>query len=61
MLVNNKINLNDVEEKSYIDSVKEVQGEFSNIILPSMGLIDNEVIVPVDGKDYIEKTSDGGE
>ena len=38
------------EEQDYIDVLKNVQQEFPNIIIPSMGLIQNQNQVHIDGK-----------
>lgn len=42
------------EEKSYLDYVKEIQKELPNIILPSMGMLDNEERIDINGMDYIK-------
>ncbi|MDD5826516.1 MAG: hypothetical protein PUD25_01940 [Bacilli bacterium] len=39
-----------LEEQDYIDILKNVQQEFPNIIIPSMGLIQNQNQVHIDGK-----------
>lgn len=39
-----------LEEQDYIDLLKNVQQEFPNIIIPSMGLIQNQNQVHIDGK-----------
>ena len=39
-----------LEEQYYIDILKNVQQEFPNIIIPSMGLIQNQNQVHIDGK-----------
>ncbi|MCI6266545.1 MAG: hypothetical protein MR598_06865 [Erysipelotrichaceae bacterium] len=49
------------EDKSYIEMLKEIQKENPNLILPSMGMIDNENRVEVNGKDYIKKEVEGEE
>ena len=38
------------EEQDYIDVLKNVQQEFPNIIIPSMGLIQNQNQIHIDGK-----------
>ena len=40
------------EIKSYIDILKEASEELPNLVLPSMGIIDNEEKVDIDVKDY---------
>lgn len=39
-----------LEEQDYIDILKNVQQEFPNIIIPSMGLIQNQKKIIIDGK-----------
>lgn len=39
-----------LEEQDYIDILKNVQQEFPNVIIPSMGLIQNQSQVHIDGK-----------
>lgn len=39
-----------LEEQDYIDILKNVQQEFPNIIIPSMGLIQNQNQIHIDGK-----------
>ncbi len=50
-----KIDKMNKEDKSYIDILKEAQAKFPNMVLPSMGMINNEVTVPIQGSDYIRK------
>lgn len=38
------------EEKDYIDVLKNVQQELPNIVIPSMGLIQNQNPIHIDGK-----------
>ena len=38
------------EEKDYIDVLKNVQQELPNIVIPSMGLIQNQNPFHIDGK-----------
>lgn len=53
MGVDNK-NLNNEEiEKSYIVLLKEAQESVPGVVLPSMGMLDNEVKVEIDGKEYL--------
>lgn len=44
---------NKVDEKNYITVLKEAQSKIPNIILPSMGLIDNTKKIEINGKDYL--------
>ncbi len=46
------------EMKSYIDILNDALKELPNIVLPSMGMIDNEEKVDIDGMDYFIKDSD---
>ena len=39
-----------LEEQDYIDILKNVQQAFPNIIIPSMGLIQNQNQIHIDGK-----------
>lgn len=39
-----------IEEKDYIDILKNTQQEFPDIIIPSMGLIENQNKIIIDGK-----------
>lgn len=39
-----------IEEKDYIDVLKNTQQEFPDIIIPSMGLIKNQNKIIIDGK-----------
>ena len=48
----------DVEMKSYIDILNDALKELPNIVLPSMGMIDNEEKVDIEGMDYFIKDSD---
>ena len=43
------------KDKSYIELLEEAQKKNPNIVLPSMGIIKNEIKVNVNGKDYIKK------
>ncbi len=44
------------EIKSYIDILKEASQKYPNLILPSMGIIDNEKKLNIEVKDcFIEK------
>ena len=46
------------EDQSYIDILKEAQEKIPNVILPSMGLIHNEIAVNIHGKDFFNKKND---
>ncbi len=43
------------KEKSYIKILEDAQKRNPNIVLPSMGILNNETKVNVNGKDYIRK------
>ena len=47
------------EEKSYIELLKEVQKENPNLILPSLGMIEDQNKVDINGKDYIKNEVEG--
>lgn len=40
-------------QKEYEELVKRLREELPNIILPSMGMLDDTLLVDIDGKDYI--------
>ena len=46
------------EDKSYIDILKEASKDLSDLVLPSMGIIDNEKVIDVDIEDYLKKDND---
>lgn len=48
----------DYEDQSYIDILKEAQEKIPNVILPSMGLIHNEISVDIHSKDFFNKNND---
>jgi hypothetical protein len=43
----------DVMEKEYIELVKEIKNDFPNIMLPSMGLMDDIFLVDINSKDFV--------
>ena len=45
----------DNRDKNYVKILEEMQKKNPNIVLPSMGIINNEVKVNINGKDYIKK------
>lgn len=55
--IQNKENKNLEVDKNYIQVLKDAQDKMPNIILPSMGIIQNEKKVEIDGKNYIRKKS----
>ncbi len=44
------------DDKSYIKILEEAQKKIPNVVLPSMGIINNEVKVNIDGKDYVKNS-----
>ncbi len=48
-------NKNQEETKSYIEILKEASQELPNLVLPSMGIIDNEEKVDIEAKDFFLK------
>lgn len=44
----------DKNNEGLIDKIKKIQDKFPNLILPSMGLLDNEKRVKVDAKNYMK-------
>ncbi|MBQ8681329.1 MAG: hypothetical protein IJ509_00235 [Bacilli bacterium] len=49
MTDNNK----EIVSKEYEELVKELKQELPNIVLPSMGMLDDVEVVDINGKDYI--------
>lgn len=43
------------ESQNYIQILTEAKKNMPNLVLPSMGMIDNDIKVNIDGKDYIGK------
>lgn len=48
----------DVEEKDYIDILKNAQDKVSKIVIPSMGLLDKKETIYIDGKEVFKKKDD---
>ena len=44
-----------IEDQDYIDVLKKAQEELPGVVLPSMGLIQNDVMIQIDGKKVIGK------
>ncbi|MEE3342533.1 MAG: hypothetical protein VZS44_00370 [Bacilli bacterium] len=42
------------DDKTLIKTLEDVQKEFPDLILPNMGIIDNEKDVEINGKDYLK-------
>ncbi len=43
------------KDDSYIKILEEAQKKLSGVVIPSMGIMNNEVKVDINGKDYIKK------
>lgn len=56
--------MNDKDDKRYIgnedyrDLVMKLKKELPNIVLPSMGMLDDSVNIEINGQDYIISDSD---
>lgn len=48
-------------DESYVDILKSAQDKLSGIILPSMGLLNNEVRVKVEGSEFLNQKKVGKE
>ena len=49
----------DKKVENLIKALENVQKEFPNLVLPNMGIIDNEKKVEIYGKDYLKKKGNG--
>ena len=45
------------DNKTLIQALKSVQDEFPDLVLPNMGIIDNEKKIEINGKDYLKNRS----
>ena len=54
-------NKKNVHEDTYIDILRKAQSKMSGIILPSMGLLDNEVKIDIKSSEFINQKKDGEE
>ena len=45
-------------EKSVIKKLEDIQKNIPNIIIPSMGMIENDINVKINNEDYINKKND---
>lgn len=50
-----------LEEETIIKKIEKVQEELPDIVLPSMGIINNEKTIEINGKDYIKHKDIGEE
>ncbi len=41
-------------EENYLEKLKKIQASMPKIILPTMGLIDNNTKIEINGSDYIK-------
>lgn len=46
------------EVENYLDKLKRLQQEIPNIVLPSMGLIENDTKLNINGSDYIKQNEE---
>ena len=46
------------KEKSIIKELEEIQESLDNIIIPSMGMLDNDIKLDINNDDYINKKDD---
>lgn len=49
------------QEETYIDILKNAQEKLSGIVLPSMGLLDNEVKIEIKGSEFLNQGKDDKE
>ena len=45
----------DSNEKSIIKELEEIQKNLSNIIIPSMGMIENDIKIKINNEEYINQ------
>ena len=45
----------DDNEKSIIKELEEIQKSLNNIIIPSMGMLDNDIKIDINNEEYINK------
>ena len=48
----------DNQEKSIIKELEDIQKGLKNIILPSMGMIENDIKIEINNEEFINKESD---
>lgn len=51
-MTDNDRHIDDVQ-KEYEKLVSEIKKELPNIVLPSMGMLDDSIIIDIDGKNFI--------
>ena len=52
--MNNKEDKKIFINKEYEELVKDLKKELPNIVLPSMGIIDDDVDININGKDFVK-------
>lgn len=45
-------------EKSVIKKLEDIQKNIPNIIIPSMGMLENDINIKINNEDYINKEND---
>lgn len=45
-------------EENYLEKLKKIQESMPNIILPSNGLLNNDIKVNINGSDYIKESKE---
>ena len=45
-------------EKSIIKKLEDIQKNIPNIIIPSMGMLENDINIKINNEDYINKEND---
>lgn len=48
----------DNEEKSIIKELEDIQKNLSNIVIPSMGMIENNTKLEINNKEFINQEND---
>ena len=54
-------NNKNVQEENYVEILKKAQEKVSKIVLPSMGLLNNEVKVNIKGNQFLNQKKSGKE
>ena len=49
------------QEENYVKILKSAQDKLSGIVLPSMGLLNNEVRIDIKGSEFLNQKKDGKE
>lgn len=48
---------NNSDEKNLVQILEDLQKEFPDLVLPNMGIIDNEEKININAKDYLKDKS----